>query len=49
MPPVISSYVRLTDRIFDYVGYLAAALIFVRGATLMFDAATRNFINMPES
>ena len=47
MPDLIRSYVRFTDRMSDYVGYLAAALIFVMGATLMFDAFTRNVINMP--
>lgn len=47
MPNLIRSYVRFTDRISDYVGYLAAALIFFMGATLMFDAFTRNIINMP--
>jgi TRAP-type mannitol/chloroaromatic compound transport system permease small subunit len=47
MPSLIRSYVRFTDRISDYVGYLAAALIFVMGAALMFDAFTRNVINMP--
>jgi TRAP-type mannitol/chloroaromatic compound transport system permease small subunit len=47
MPNLIRSYVRFTDRISDYVGYLAAALIFFMGATLMFDAVTRNVINMP--
>ncbi len=47
MPSMIRSYVRFTDRISDYVGYFAAALIFFMGATLMFDAFTRNVINMP--
>lgn len=47
MPNLIRSYVRFTDRISDYVGYLAAALVFFMGATLMFDAFTRNVINMP--
>ncbi len=47
MPSLIRSYVRFTDRISDYVGYMAAALIFFMGATLMFDAFTRNVINMP--
>ena len=47
MPSLIRGYVRFTDRITDYVGYLAAALIFMMGATLMFDAFTRNVINMP--
>ncbi|WP_374374357.1 TRAP transporter small permease subunit [Dongia sp.] len=47
MRGLIADYVRFTDRISDYVGYLAAALIFFMGATLMFDAFTRNVINMP--
>jgi TRAP-type mannitol/chloroaromatic compound transport system permease small subunit len=47
MRGLIAGYVRFTDRISDYVGYLAASLIFFMGATLMFDAFTRNVINMP--
>lgn len=47
MPQVIKGYVRLIDRISDYVGYLAASLIFFMGATLLFDAFTRNVIQMP--
>ncbi len=47
MGSLIRGYVRFTDRMSDYVGYLAAALIFVMGATLMFDAFTRNVVNMP--
>lgn len=47
MRGLIANYVRFTDRISDYVGYLAAGLIFFMGATLMFDAFTRNVINMP--
>jgi len=39
--------VKFIDRISDYVGYLAATLIFFMGAVLMFDAFTRNVINMP--
>ncbi|MCO5134109.1 MAG: TRAP transporter small permease subunit [Phyllobacteriaceae bacterium] len=38
---------KFIDRISDYVGYLAATLIFFMGAVLMFDAFTRNVINMP--
>ena len=34
MPQLIKGYVRLVDRISDYVGYLAASLIFFMGATL---------------
>lgn len=47
MPQVIKGYVRLIDRISDYVGYLAASLIFVMGATLILDAVTRNVLNIP--
>lgn len=47
MPPLIKTYVRLTDRMSDLVGYLAASLIFVMGATLIFDAITRNVLNIP--
>ena len=47
MHPLIAGYVRLTDRISDYVGYLAASLVFVMGGTLIFDAITRNLIRMP--
>lgn len=47
VPGIIRSYVKFIDRISDYVGYLAATLIFFMGAVLMFDAFTRNVINMP--
>ncbi|WP_439813604.1 TRAP transporter small permease subunit [Zavarzinia sp. CC-PAN008] len=47
MRGVIGTYVRVTDALSDYVGYLAASLIFVMGAVLMFDAFTRNVIQMP--
>jgi TRAP-type mannitol/chloroaromatic compound transport system permease small subunit len=47
MPHLIRAYVRIIDRISDYVGYLAASLIFFMGATLIFDAVTRNVINVP--
>ncbi|MBL9056705.1 MAG: TRAP transporter small permease subunit [Rhodobacteraceae bacterium] len=47
MPQVIRAYVRLVDRVSDYVGYLAASLIFVMGATLIFDAITRNVLHIP--
>jgi TRAP-type mannitol/chloroaromatic compound transport system permease small subunit len=47
MPQVIKAYVRIVDRISDYVGYLAAALIFFMGATLLLDAVTRNILNVP--
>ena len=47
MPQLIRSYVRIVDRVSDYVGYLAASLIFFMGATLLLDAVTRNVLNMP--
>lgn len=47
MSPAIKTYVRLTDRMSDLVGYFAASLIFVMGATLIFDAITRNVLNIP--
>ncbi|MGF6178788.1 TRAP transporter small permease subunit [Ensifer sp. 4252] len=47
MRGLITAYVRATERISDYVGYLAASLIFVMGATLLFDAITRNLVRMP--
>jgi TRAP-type mannitol/chloroaromatic compound transport system permease small subunit len=47
MPQAIRAYVRLVDRMSDYVGYLAASLIFFMGATLLLDAVTRNVLNIP--
>ncbi|MCB1473899.1 MAG: TRAP transporter small permease subunit [Rhodobiaceae bacterium] len=47
MPEIIKKYVRFIDRVSDYTGYLAASLIFFMGAVLMFDAFTRNVVNMP--
>lgn len=43
----IGHYVRFIDRISDYVGYLAASLIFMMGGVLIFDAITRNLLKMP--
>lgn len=43
----IKTYVRLTDRLSDYTGYFAAALIFFMGGVLMFDAFTRNVVQIP--
>ena len=47
MPQVIRAYVRLVDKVSDYVGYLAASLIFVMGTVLIFDAITRNILHIP--
>jgi TRAP-type mannitol/chloroaromatic compound transport system permease small subunit len=43
----IRAYVRTVDKMSDYVGYLAASLIFVMIATLLLDAVTRNVLNIP--
>jgi TRAP-type mannitol/chloroaromatic compound transport system permease small subunit len=37
----------VVDKMSDVVGYLAASLIFVMGATLLLDAVTRNVLNIP--
>ena len=47
MHPLIAGYVRWTDRISNYVGYLAASLIFMMGGTLIFDAIMRNVVRSP--
>jgi TRAP-type mannitol/chloroaromatic compound transport system permease small subunit len=47
MPHLIRAYVRIVDKLSDYVGYLAASLIFFMGATLLLDAVTRNVLNVP--
>ena len=47
MPHLIRAYVRIVDRVSDYVGYLAASLIFLMVATLLLDAVTRNVLNIP--
>jgi TRAP-type mannitol/chloroaromatic compound transport system permease small subunit len=47
MPPLIRAYVRIVDKMSDFVGYLAASLIFVMVATLLLDAVTRNVLNIP--
>ena len=47
MRAALNNYVKLVDRISDYTGYLAATLIFFMGGTLLFDAVTRNVLNMP--
>jgi len=47
MKGLIGRYVRVVDSISDYVGYLAASLIFVMGGVLIFDAITRNVLHMP--
>jgi len=41
------NYVRVIDRLADYVGLVAMYLIFVMVAVLLLDAVTRNVIQMP--
>lgn len=47
MPAAIRHYVRIVDRISDYVGYVAMMLIFVMVGVLLLDAVTRNVIHIP--
>ncbi len=47
MPAAIRYYVRIVDRLSDYVGYVAMMLIFVMVGVLLLDAVTRNVINIP--
>lgn len=47
MPNVIRSYVRIVDRLSNYVGYAAMSLVFVMIGVLLLDAVTRNVIRMP--
>lgn len=47
MPAVIRGYVRIVDKLSNYVGYAAMSLIFVMIAVLLLDAVTRNVIRMP--
>jgi TRAP-type mannitol/chloroaromatic compound transport system permease small subunit len=47
MPGPIRAYVRLMDRIADWVGLIAMYLIFLMIAVLLLDAITRNVIHIP--
>jgi len=47
MPAAIRHYVRIVDRLSDYVGYVAMMLIFVMVGVLLLDAVTRNVIHIP--
>ncbi len=44
---LMRNYVRVIDRLADYVGLVAMYLIFVMVAVLLLDAVTRNVIQMP--
>jgi TRAP-type mannitol/chloroaromatic compound transport system permease small subunit len=47
MPRVIRSYVRIVDKLSNYVGYAAMSLVFVMIAVLLLDAVMRNVIRVP--
>jgi len=47
MQNVIRTYVRLIDRLSEYVGIVAMYLIFMMVGVLLLDAITRNVINIP--
>ncbi len=44
---LVTRYVRTVDAMSDYVGYLAASLVFFMGGVLLFDAVMRNLVKMP--
>lgn len=47
MPKLIKTYVRVVDRISDYVGIVAMYLIFAMVFILLLDAVTRNIVHIP--
>jgi TRAP-type mannitol/chloroaromatic compound transport system permease small subunit len=47
MPGFVKTYVRITDRLTDWIGLIAMYLIFVMVAVLLLDAVTRNVIHIP--
>jgi TRAP-type mannitol/chloroaromatic compound transport system permease small subunit len=47
MPAAIRHYVRIIDRLSDYVGYVAMMLIFLMVGILLLDAVTRNVVHIP--
>lgn len=47
MPKAIGTYVRIMDRISDYVGIVAMYLIFLMIGVLLLDAITRNVVDIP--
>lgn len=47
MPNAIRTYVRIVDRVSDWVGLVAMYLIFVMIGVLLLDAITRNVIDIP--
>lgn len=47
MSGAIRTYVRVVDRLSDYVGIVAMYLIFLMIAVLLMDAVTRNVLEIP--
>ncbi|WP_138469751.1 TRAP transporter small permease subunit [Poseidonocella sp. HB161398] len=47
MPNAVKTYVRVVDRLSDWVGIVAMYLIFLMIAVLLLDAITRNVIDIP--
>jgi TRAP-type mannitol/chloroaromatic compound transport system permease small subunit len=47
MTGAIRTYVRIVDRLCDYVGTVAMYLIFLMVAVLLLDAVTRNIVEIP--
>jgi len=47
MQNVMRTYVRVIDRLSEYVGIVAMYLIFMMVGVLLLDAITRNIINIP--
>jgi TRAP-type mannitol/chloroaromatic compound transport system permease small subunit len=47
MPAAIRTYVRIVDRLSDYVGIVAMSLVFLMIGVLLLDAITRNALDIP--
>lgn len=47
MPAAIRHYVRVVDRVSDYVGVVAMTLVFLMIGVLLLDAITRNVLMIP--
>ena len=47
MPAALRAYVRIVDRLSDYVGLVAMYLIVAMIGVLLLDAVTRNVLNIP--
>ncbi|MEH6444344.1 MAG: TRAP transporter small permease subunit [Oceanospirillaceae bacterium] len=47
MQKYLNMYMRIVDKMSDYVGLVAMYLIFLMVAILLIDAVTRNVINIP--